>query len=72
MSDKDDRKFMRRALALARRGLGVASPNPTVGCLIVREGGVVGKAYMNMIEWITLKSRLWDRQESGRAEAPST
>jgi diaminohydroxyphosphoribosylaminopyrimidine deaminase/5-amino-6-(5-phosphoribosylamino)uracil reductase len=34
--------FMRAALALARRGLGQTAPNPSVGCIIVRDGQVVG------------------------------
>ncbi len=36
---------MRAALALARRGLGTAWPNPSVGCVIVRDGRVVGRAF---------------------------
>jgi diaminohydroxyphosphoribosylaminopyrimidine deaminase / 5-amino-6-(5-phosphoribosylamino)uracil reductase len=36
---------MRRALALARRGLGLASPNPMVGCVIVLQGGIVGSGW---------------------------
>lgn len=43
MSDKDDRAHMRVALALARRNLGSTWPNPSVGCVIVREGRVVGR-----------------------------
>jgi diaminohydroxyphosphoribosylaminopyrimidine deaminase/5-amino-6-(5-phosphoribosylamino)uracil reductase len=35
---------MRAALALARRGLGDTWPNPSVGCVIVRDGRVVGRA----------------------------
>lgn len=35
---------MRAALALARRGLGNTWPNPSVGCVIVRDGRVVGRA----------------------------
>ena len=35
---------MRAALALARRGLGTTWPNPSVGCVIVRDGRVVGRA----------------------------
>src|ERR1700710_783662 len=35
---------MRAALALARRGLGSTWPNPSVGCVIVRDGRVVGRA----------------------------
>ncbi len=37
---------MRRALELARRGIGVASPNPAVGCVILdRAGQVVGEGW---------------------------
>jgi len=38
-----DSRMMRAALALARRGLGETWPNPTVGCVIVRESVVVGR-----------------------------
>lgn len=38
-----DPRFMRRALALARRMLGRTSPNPAVGCVIARGGRVVGQ-----------------------------
>ena len=34
---------MRAALALARRGLGSVWPNPSVGCVLVRDGRVVGR-----------------------------
>jgi diaminohydroxyphosphoribosylaminopyrimidine deaminase / 5-amino-6-(5-phosphoribosylamino)uracil reductase len=37
-----DLRFMRRACALARSVLGRTSPNPAVGCVIVRDGRVVG------------------------------
>ncbi len=36
---------MRAALALARRGLGNVWPNPAVGCVIVRDGIVVGRGW---------------------------
>ena len=39
-----DGAHMRSALALARRGLGQTWPNPSVGCVIVAEGRVVGRA----------------------------
>lgn len=38
-----DRAHMRAALALAARGLGNTWPNPSVGCVIVRDGRVVGR-----------------------------
>jgi diaminohydroxyphosphoribosylaminopyrimidine deaminase / 5-amino-6-(5-phosphoribosylamino)uracil reductase len=45
MFDAGDRKFMRQALALAQKGLGVASPNPSVGCVIVQDGRIVGRGF---------------------------
>ncbi len=36
---------MARALRLARRGLNTATPNPRVGCVIVRDGHVVGEGW---------------------------
>ena len=45
-SDATDRRFMKLALALARRGLGTVSPNPAVGCVLVSpEGSVVGRGW---------------------------
>ncbi|WP_246514384.1 bifunctional diaminohydroxyphosphoribosylaminopyrimidine deaminase/5-amino-6-(5-phosphoribosylamino)uracil reductase RibD [Neoroseomonas soli] len=41
----DDTAHMRAALALARRGLGNAWPNPAVGCVLVRNGQVVGRGW---------------------------
>lgn len=42
---EDMLRHMRAALALARRGLGRVWPNPTVGCVVVREGRVVGRGF---------------------------
>ncbi|MCW2237153.1 bifunctional diaminohydroxyphosphoribosylaminopyrimidine deaminase/5-amino-6-(5-phosphoribosylamino)uracil reductase RibD [Azospirillum canadense] len=41
----DDLRHMRAALALATRGLGNTWPNPAVGCVIVRDGVVVGRGW---------------------------
>ena len=43
--DPDDLRHMRAALALAARGLGNTWPNPAVGCVIVRDGLVVGRGW---------------------------
>lgn len=40
-----DERFMRRAIALAERGIGETNPNPAVGCVLVRDGRVVGEAF---------------------------
>jgi len=43
---ESDLHWMRRALELARRGIGVTSPNPAVGCVILdRAGQVVGEGW---------------------------
>ncbi len=40
-----DARFMRRALALAKRGLGRTHPNPPVGAVLVRRGEIVGEGW---------------------------
>lgn len=40
-----DLKFMSRALDLAALGRGRTSPNPMVGCVIVRDGAIIGEGY---------------------------
>jgi len=41
-----DTYWMQRALELARRGIGVSSPNPAVGCVILdRAGQVIGEGW---------------------------
>ena len=41
---------MEHALALAPKGIGLASPNPQVGCVIVRDGQIVGEGF-HQYEW---------------------
>jgi diaminohydroxyphosphoribosylaminopyrimidine deaminase/5-amino-6-(5-phosphoribosylamino)uracil reductase len=41
----DDERFMRRALELAEHGRYSTSPNPMVGCVIVREGAIIGEGF---------------------------
>jgi len=43
-------RFMQHSLALARKGIGLTSPNPRVGCVIVREGQIVGEGF-HQYEW---------------------
>jgi diaminohydroxyphosphoribosylaminopyrimidine deaminase/5-amino-6-(5-phosphoribosylamino)uracil reductase len=53
MNERDIR-FMERALELARKGVGLASPNPTVGCIIVgkgvHDGQIVGEGF-HQYDW---------------------
>lgn len=41
---REDERFMAAALRLARRNLGLTSTNPSVGCLVVKDGVIVGGA----------------------------
>jgi len=41
----DDPRFMAAALALAARGRGRTAPNPNVGCVIVKQGRVIGRGW---------------------------
>lgn len=38
-------KYMRRALELAKKGAGRTSPNPMVGCVVVKDGKIVAEGY---------------------------
>lgn len=40
-----DERFMRRAIELAERGIGETNPNPPVGCVLARDGRVVGEGF---------------------------
>jgi len=56
-----DHEFMGQALELAARGLYTTTPNPRVGCVIVRDGTIVGagwheKAGMPHAEALALKA----------------
>ena len=40
----DDEAFMRRAIALAARNVGRTGENPSVGCVLVKDGAVIAEA----------------------------
>ncbi|MDD5327968.1 MAG: bifunctional diaminohydroxyphosphoribosylaminopyrimidine deaminase/5-amino-6-(5-phosphoribosylamino)uracil reductase RibD [Phycisphaerae bacterium] len=44
MINKDE-KYMRMALELAQRGVGSVEPNPSVGCVIVKDNKIIGKGW---------------------------
>ena len=45
MATDSDLLFLRGALALAAKGRCIAPPNPSVGCLIVKAGAIVGRGW---------------------------
>ncbi|HYA64718.1 MAG TPA: bifunctional diaminohydroxyphosphoribosylaminopyrimidine deaminase/5-amino-6-(5-phosphoribosylamino)uracil reductase RibD [Candidatus Sulfotelmatobacter sp.] len=48
--DNHDLHFMEHALDLAGKSVGLASPNPTVGCVIAKDGAIVGEGF-HQYEW---------------------
>ncbi len=68
-----DAVFMDRALELAARGVALASPNPMVGAVLVREGKIIGEGFhtydgVRHAEIVALESavkRLGQKQISG-------
>jgi diaminohydroxyphosphoribosylaminopyrimidine deaminase/5-amino-6-(5-phosphoribosylamino)uracil reductase len=44
-SDKNDERWMKRAMDLARRGTALASPNPLVGAVLVKNGRAVAEGF---------------------------
>jgi diaminohydroxyphosphoribosylaminopyrimidine deaminase/5-amino-6-(5-phosphoribosylamino)uracil reductase len=45
MFSAEDHAFMSRALALAAKGRDTSTPNPSVGCVIVKEGRIIGEGW---------------------------
>jgi diaminohydroxyphosphoribosylaminopyrimidine deaminase/5-amino-6-(5-phosphoribosylamino)uracil reductase len=45
VSEDADQTFMRRALSLAAQGRGAVEPNPMVGCVIARDGLIIGEGF---------------------------
>lgn len=43
--DDNDGFYMRRCVELARKAIGCTSPNPMVGCVIVKDGKIVGQGF---------------------------
>ena len=41
----EDRKYMKAALRLAKRGIGSVEPNPAVGCVIVKAKQIIGRGW---------------------------
>ena len=41
----EDQRYMRCAIALAKKGMGWVNPNPMVGAVLVRDGRIIGEGY---------------------------
>lgn len=49
MYSEVDHVFMSQALAQAPKSLYLSNPNPRVGCVIVKEGQIIGRGYTQMV-----------------------
>src|SRR5690348_5671463 len=45
VASQSDEHWMRRALALAEQSVGLASPNPAVGCVLVKDDQIIGEGF---------------------------
>ena len=43
--NKQDIEYMQRAISLAKNGAGFVNPNPMVGCVIVKDGDIIGEGF---------------------------
>jgi pyrimidine deaminase RibD-like protein len=54
-----DQYWMQRTLELARRGIGLCSPNPVVGCVILDRAGQVPQVSILRPGRPRIPTRLW-------------
>ena len=54
---QEDNYYMKKALELAKLGIGAVNPNPLVGCIIVKEGKVIGGRISYEIWWTSCRSK---------------
>lgn len=65
----EETAYMEEALNLARMGLGYTSPNPTVGCVIVKDGEIVGRGYHHQAG--TPHAEVWALREAKEKDRKS-
>lgn len=63
-------EWMQEALALAQRSMGIASPNPQVGCVLVKDGAIVGRGF-HVYDWLD-HAEVTALKEAGRAARGAT
>ena len=63
-------EYMKKALDLAKTALGYTTPNPAVGCVIVKDGEIVGTGYHHKAG--TPHAEVWALREAGERAKGAT
>jgi hypothetical protein len=66
----EDVEYMKKALQLAALARGYTTPNPVVGCVIVKDGKIAGTGYHQKAG--TPHAEVWALEEAGDAAAGAT
>ncbi|MDP6199232.1 MAG: bifunctional diaminohydroxyphosphoribosylaminopyrimidine deaminase/5-amino-6-(5-phosphoribosylamino)uracil reductase RibD [Candidatus Poseidonia sp.] len=70
---EEDRAFMERALLVAERGRGNVSPNPLVGCVLVKDGHVIAEGWHDHLGGLHAEQMaIHDAEEKGHSPNGST
>lgn len=68
-----DRMFMEHALLIAERGRGKVSPNPLVGCVLVKDGTVIAEGWHDHLGGLHAEQMaIHDAEEKGHSPNGST
>jgi len=66
-------RFMRRALEVAERGRGKVSPNPLVGCVLVKDGEIIAEGWHDHLGGLHAEHMaIHDAEEKGKSTNGST
>jgi diaminohydroxyphosphoribosylaminopyrimidine deaminase/5-amino-6-(5-phosphoribosylamino)uracil reductase len=69
----DDRAFMERALLVAERGRGKVSPNPLVGCVLVKDGQIIAEGWHDHLGGLHAEQMaIHDAEEKGHSPNGAT
>ena len=68
-----DRVFMEHALLVAERGRGKVSPNPLVGCVLVKDGAVIAEGWHDHLGGLHAEQMaIHDAEEKGHSPNGAT
>lgn len=70
MNQLEPIEYMQKALSLAKLAAGYTSPNPAVGCVIVKNGHIIGTGYHHKAG--TPHAEVWALKEAGEEAKGST